>query len=404
MTEKQKSAADRTDGLLRRIEELESRLRKARRLESIGTLAGGIAHDFNNILFLIVGYSEMCLEQVEKDKTAGRYLEKILQAADRAKELTQQILLFSREGESEKRPLRVQPIIKESLKLLRSAVPSTVEIRQEIDKACGPVLCDPIQVRQLLLDLCTRVFEPMVETGGGVEVRLEELSPGKNGPSGSDDTAGGKRWVLLAVSGFGYSRPGGEDGKPAVQRGDSAERDDLALQSIIEAHGGFFEIETGADAGPAYHAYFPLMPPAREPDRMATDLKALGGNERILVVDDDQEVADMLVRMLQTLGYRVFVDYSAAEALERFTRSPGAFDLVATDLTMPGMTGTELVQNLTGIRPDLPVVLCSGISERAVSEKVRTKGIREIVLKPASQRQLAEAIRRALDEPRDTPE
>ncbi len=386
-------------GMCRRISELERQLRQAQRLESIGALAGGIAHDFNNILFLIVGYTEMCLGRMIHDGHSRKYLEKVLDAAGRAKTLIGQILSFSRDEESEKRPLHFQAVAKETLKLLRSSLPATIAIEARIGKDCPPVLGDPIRLRQILVALAAWTAETIRHGGGELAVVLDEAQSAQVRRRRDSES---RRFLRLAVSADACSRtPTNADGSRSPDRsaspGVGGEGLGLSIvRSIVSDHGGFMSVQAGRKT--SVEVFLPVFVPeqeAEEPERRQRE--TLCGTEHVLLVDDDPEVLDMVRTMLEGFGYRVTAAAGSEEALSLFFKDPERFDLVATDLTMPDLVGPQMVEELRKRRPGLPVVLCSGCSRKTAEARCRGAAVEAFVEKPAGAADIAGAIRRALE-------
>ena len=383
---------------------LERQLRQAQKMEAIGTLAGGIAHDFNNILSAIMGYSELSLMEAEEGSAISKNIEQVLRAARRARELVKQILAFSRQTEEERKPLQIQPILKEALKMLRSSLPATIDIKQHIDPEAGLIMGDPTQVHQVLMNLCTNAGHAMREKGGTLEVRLENVHV--------DDTFAkthrGVRpgpYVCLTVSdtGCGMSRDILERiFDPYFTTKEKGEGTGLGLavvSGIVRSYGGTITVYSTPGQGSTFHVYFPMLEEDRPlKEREELDFEPLPrGTERILFVDDEEVLVEIGSQMLESLGYNVTCRTSPLEALELFKAKPQAFDLVITDMTMPQMTGDKLAEKFLEIRPDLPIVLCTGFSEKITRQGVRALGIREFLMKPLVLKDLAVAVRKALE-------
>jgi CheY-like chemotaxis protein len=372
-------------------------------MEAIGTLAGGIAHDLNNILYPIIGYTEMTMDDVPEDSVPRSNLEEVLKAANRAKGLVQQILAFSRQIEQERKPLKIQPIIKEALKLLRASLPSTIKITQNIDEDCASTLADTIQIHQVMMNLCTNAYQAMHDKGGVLEVALTEVDIG-SGNLDPDLVLNPGQYLRLTVSDTGHGMehavmervfhpyfttkgPGGGTGMGLA-----------VVHGIVKGYGGDITVYSEREKGTTFHVYLPRIDTGTlEPKTIFKDL-VQKGNERILFVDDEAQIVRMVQQMLERLGYHVTARTSSVEALEAFRAQPDKFDLVITDLTMPNMTGTELTPKLVEIRPDIPIILCTGFSEVIAEEKAKAIGIREYLMKPVVQSEIAKSIRRVLDQ------
>ena len=385
---------------------LETQLIHSQKMQSIGTLAGGIAHDFNNILFPIMCLTEMTMDDVPEDSLARSNLAEVLKAANRAKDLVQQILTFSRQGEQERKLLRIQPIIKEVLKFLRGSLPSTIEINQNMDNECGAILSDPTQIHQVMMNLCTNAYHAMREKGGVLRVILTEVNIDSSDSGPNLDLNPGP-YVRLSVSDTGHGMDRAVMERifdPFFTTKDPGEGTGMGLSvvhGIIRSHGGNITVDSAPGEGATFHIYLPQIDTtAIAPETVSTG-PLPRGKERILLVDDEEQVVNMVRQMLERLGYHVTARTSSVEALEAFRAQPEKFDLVITDQTMPNMTGAELTKKLIAIRPDIPAILCTGFSEVISEEKAREIGISEYVMKPVVMSDIAKTIRRLLDQDKE---
>ena len=381
-------------------EKFERQLRHTHKMEAIGTLASGIAHDFNNVLTPILGYAGMVLEDLPEEGTARRHLAEVLAAARRAADLVRQILTFCRQSEQEFRPLRLQPIIKEALRLLRASVPTTIEIRQDIDAASGAVSADPTQIHQVVMNLCTNAYHAMRETGGVLGVALRQLAvePGdyavRLGLSPGD-------YVRIDVSDTGHGMTEAVRDRifePYFTTKGPGEGTGLGLSivdGIVRGHGGYVTVYSEAGRGSAFHVYLPCTPETARPTPAIVRAPTQGSNERILIVDDELAIATMVEAILAGLGYRVTALTSAVDALASFRAHPDDYDLVLTDQTMPHLTGTALARELRQIRPNVRIVLFSGFGE--LVNGAGAQGIDVFLSKPVLKADLVAAVRRALD-------
>ncbi len=383
-------------------EKVEARLQQAQKMEAVGVLAGGIAHDFNNILFPIMGRSEMLLEDLPEKSTARDHAAEIYRAACRARDLVNQILTFSRRSEHKKIPLRIQRELKEVLKLSRATIPSNIELRQDIAPDVEPVLADPTNIHQMIMNLVTNAYHAVEESGGWVSVSLHR----KESESGDLPNAllFPGPYALLAVSDSGCGIPREVMPRifePYFTTKGQEKGTGLGLSlvyGIVREHGGDIRVYSEPGKGSAFHVYLPLL--QREvPDETVEPPAAypLGGAERILFVDDEEAIVNLEAQMLERLGYRVAAYTGSKKALEAFAADPGAFDLVITDMAMPSMTGIQLARRLVAIRPDIPVILSSGYSDAITREEPAKSGIRAILHKPVTKGDLANTIRRVLD-------
>ena len=378
---------------------LEDRLRQAQKMEAIGTLAGGIAHDFNNILAAIIGFAELAKIVSEGNAEACDHMTEVLKASFRARDLVRQILTFSRRTESEFAPVDVHLIVKEALKLLRATLPSTIELRHAVGNP-GLVLGDPTQIHQIVMNLCANAYQAMPQ-GGTLEVTLaqacidaseaSELRPMAPGPC-----------LKLSVHDTGHGIDPGIMHRifdPYFTTKEKTKGTGLGLAVVhgaIKAHKGAIRVSSRLGEGTTFDVLLPLVNHAAQtqPD---TERTAPRGSEHILFVDDEPSIETLGRHLFEAFGYRVTTSRDPAEALERFRAAPGDFDLVITDMTMPGMTGDRLAQELMRIRPELPVVVCTGYNEHIDSERARALGIGALVMKPFLKDDLADLVRALLD-------
>jgi CheY-like chemotaxis protein len=369
-------------------------------MEAIGTLAGGIAHDFNNILGVIFGYAELAVEEVPPDSRSCKSVKRIIKAADKAKDLVQQILIFSRQVEQKQKPLRIAPIIKEAMKLLRSTLPSTIDFRINIGAEQSVVMADPTQIQQVVMNLCVNAGHAMRETGGILSITLEETR--LDADEAADKEINPGPYVLLSVKDTGHGIR--EDilkriFDPYFTTKEKEEGTGLGLavvHGIIKKHEGDISVTSVPAQGTVFEVFLPCVEDeAEEPVEELTPVP--GGSERILFIDDEQVLVEIARRMLEKLGYRVDARTGSVEAVEAFRNHPEAFDLVITDQTMPNMTGLQLVEEMRNIRPDIPIILCTGFSDVISKENYRSYGIDGFVLKPIIKREIATAIRSVLE-------
>ena len=379
--------------------ELEGKLRQAQKMEAIGTLAGGIAHDFNNILGAILGFTDMALLQSDPDAPIHDSLLHIRKGGKRAADLVQQILTFSRQSSTEKKQIALRPLIKESLQLLRASLPSTITINQELQAEDGLVLADATQLQQIIINLCTNAFQAMREHGGELTIRLEELPFTECGKILHLKTG---RCIRLIVADTG---PGIE---PAVlerifdpffttkEPGEGTGMGLSVVHGIIRDLGGEITVDSTVGLGAAFTVLLPVVEPdGEEEEEVQAPLPM--GTEHILVVDDEKDILTTSKMMLSHLGYTVSVNPNPAAMLEQIEKGEFACDLVVTDQTMPQLTGLEFTQGLHRLQPELPVILCTGYSDRVNDESVRVAGGVGLLMKPVELRDLAIMIRDALD-------
>ena len=391
------------EGILQDITErktMESRFLQSQKMEAVGKLAGGIAHDFNNILAAIIGYTEIAhgkLLQRELD----RYLREVLNAADRAKNLVAQILAFSRKAEKEIKPVDISSLIAESLRLLRAAIPSTIEIRREISPSVGEVLADPTQLHQVMMNLFTNAAYAMRDNGGILEVGLSstditpdilplfpDLKPGPHVKLKVSDTGAGIAPDILSkiFDPFFTTKKAGEGTGLGLS----------VVYGIVKECGGTVTVLSEPGRGSTFTVYLPAIEHSAEAANEPAG-PVPKGKGRIIFVDDEEALVRIGKEMLQGLGYEVIGVPSSLGALELFRAQPDQFDLVITDMTMPGMTGKELATNLLKIRPDIPIILCTGFSEIITEDEAKSIGIREFTTKPFNLRSIAGLVRKALE-------
>ena len=385
--------------------ELEKMLFQAQKMESIGTLAGGIAHDFNNILFPIIGHAEILLMDTPEDSPFKDSLNQIYTSALRAKSLVKQILTFSRQESSELILMKIQSIIKEALKLIRSTIPTTIEINQDIHPDCGMIKADPTQIHQIVMNLATNAYHAMEEAGGEMKVSLKEtefgtldivnpyLAPGAYACLTVADTGKGmdKNLTDKIFDPFFTTKPIGKGTGMGLS----------VVHGIVTAMGGAIHVYSEPGKGTEFHVYLPVEKSLSETQVTNSKAEIQGGTEQILIVDDEEAILIMEKRMLERLGYQVTSRTSSIEALEAFQANPDKFDLIITDMAMPNMPGDKLSVELTRIRPDIPVLLCTGFSEVMSEEKAASLGIKGFLFKPIVMKDLAQKLRDVLDETKD---
>ncbi len=380
---------------------VEAHLRQAQKVEALGTLAGGIAHDFNNILGIIFGYAEMAGMEVAGGTRLHNELQEILNAGKRAKELVQQILAFSRQSEKEKKPIQIGLVVKEALKMLRASLPSTIEIESDVATE-AIVMADPTQIHQILMNLCTNAGHAMGESGGALQVSLTDLHFTSEAarPFGLEPG----HYARLTVKDTGH----GID--PAIkerifdpffttkEHGVGTGLGLAVVQGIVKNHGGAIEVESIPGKGASFEVFFPARHIA--PVLEAVETAPLPrGREKLLVVDDEPQLALVITKMLRRLGYEVDHRTSALEALEAFRHRAGEkpYDLMITDMTMPHLTGIDLARRILEIEPGCPIILVTGFSEKIHVENVKGLGIRALLMKPVIMKDLAERVREVLD-------
>ncbi len=380
---------------------MEARLQQAQKMESIGTLAGGIAHDFNNILFPIVGNTEMLLEDIPQNSSLRGNLNEVFNAAMRAKDLVKQILAFSRQDSHEIKLMRIQPVIKEALTLIRSTIPTSIEIKQAISHDCGIIKADPTQIHQVVMNLATNAYHAMEDTGGVLKVNLKEIELGNQDLPSPDMKPGPYACLIIADSGTGI-----DDNVidkifdpyfTTKEQGKGTGMGLAVIHGIIQNAGGNIQVYSDPNKGTEFHVCLPVVQSSFEQQETQTTELLQRGTEQILLVDDEDAIAFMEKQMLERLGYSVVSRTSSIEALEAFRVNPDNFDLVITDMAMPNMSGDKLASELIKIRSDIPILLCTGFSEKIPAEKAKSMGIKGFLMKPIVKKDLSNMVREMLD-------
>ncbi|MDQ1355007.1 MAG: Histidine kinase [Acidobacteriota bacterium] len=379
---------------------LEKQLRHSQKLEAIGTLAGGIAHDFNNILGIIMGFTELSLDDTGEDSLVHRNLKQIYYAATRAKDLVQQILTFSRQIDDKKVPIRISTVVKNVLKLLRATLPTTIEIRQKIAEDDGIVLTDEIQIQQVMMNLCINAQQAMESEGGILEILLQNVFLDTDYIKGKDLKPG--LYVKLSVidTGQGISS---ENIKrifdPYFTTKGPGEGTGLGLSvvhGIVKNHGGDISVYSEPGRGTAVHIFLPVTD-TEEAAYTEESHPLAKGNEYLLFIDDESALVEIGTRILENLGYQVEAWTNSTEALNSFRQAPWKYNLVITDQAMPILTGLQLAGEMRRTRPDIPVILCTGFSDTINDENYKNHGINAYVMKPMVKKEIAAVIRKVLD-------
>jgi PAS domain S-box-containing protein len=412
---------------------LEGQIRQLYKMEALGTLAGGVAHDFNNILSAIIGYTELALLDTAEGSRMNRNLMGVLQASERATDLVKQILTFSRQSEQMRHPIQISSLVKEALKLLRSSIPTTIEIRSRVPSQHAPILAEPTQIHQIVMNLCTNAAHAMEAEGGVLEVTLDELSEEKFASTGP---LAGKLAPGATVKAGGNNAGGNEaDGKNRRGSGEMGAGSYLHLQvrdsghgipekiidsifdpyfttkgvgegtgmglsvvlGIVKTCGGEITVQSNSGKGTTFDIYLPQV--QAEVASAADETAFLAtGSERILFIDDEPTLVILGKQLLERLGYSVSTFTSSQEALAAFKEAPQHFDLVMTDMTMPDLTGDKLARAILKIRPEMPIILCTGFSRLINEERARSLGIHSFLMKPLTLPQIATVVRDALDQ------
>lgn len=383
-------------------EEMATKLQQAQKMEAIGTLAGGIAHDFNNILSVILGYTEMAKEDSLSDSAIVGDLDMVLEAGNRAKNLVQQILAFSRQEQTKFGLFKPAHIVTETIKMLRPTFPSTININQDIEIFTSSIFADPSQFNQILVNLCTNAFHAMEKTGGDLDICLKEIYL-ESGNLILEQNHNPGTYVQLSIRDSGHGIPKDVKDKifdPYFTTKDPGKGTGMGLSiihGIVKSFGGFIAFNSEMDKGSTFHVFIPLSDKEQTSGNNSEE-RVSTGKENILFVDDEQILAEMGKTMLERLGYNVTTKSSSLEALTTFHNHHDQFDLVITDQTMPGMTGADLARRMIQIRPDIPIILCTGFSSIISEEGAKAIGIKGFAYKPVTKEDLSKLIRKVLNE------
>jgi PAS domain S-box-containing protein len=380
---------------------LTARLQQSQKMEAIGTLAGGIAHDFNNILGAILGYAEMIRDDCPADSIIANDINQVIKAGNRAKELVKQILAFSHQSEAIRLPVQPATIIKEAVKMLRASLPTTITIEQDIEPDAGVILADPTQIHQILMNLGTNAFHAMELTGGVLSISLHKTTLSET-DLGLEKHMQPGNFIQLSV------RDNGMGIAPEIREkifdpyfttkgvGKGTGMGLAMVHGIVQSYGGSIACDSQVGEGTVFHITLPVAETDSVEEDESEELIPVG-REHILLIDDEEMLAEMSKTMLERLGYRVTTETNSIEALVTFRKQPHLFDLIITDQTMPGMTGMDLARLMLQLRPDLPIILCTGYSTLISEEKVKSYGIKGFALKPVTKEGLGRLVRQVLE-------
>jgi len=381
-------------------EHIEAQLRQAQKMEALGTLTGGIAHDFNNILAAIIGFTEIVRDHIAEEDRDRRHLDRVLEAGLRGRELIKRMLAFSRKTEQEKKPVLLSGIVTETVKFVRSSTPATISIRTGVKDGPGMVFADPVQIQQVVLNLCTNAVQAMREKGGVLDVEVSDRTVDE--PEGVRRGMKPGPYVKLAV------RDTGAGISPSImnkifdpffttkQVGEGTGLGLSVVHGIVHQHEGYIFAESEAGLGSTFTVYLPMVQAELSGEDL-TEQQVPSGTERVLFVDDEELLAEMGRDMLEDLGYQMTVTTSSSEALALFRTDPGRFDLVITDVTMPEITGVELAREMRAVRADIPIIMCTGFSHLVDADAAKTAGVMAFTMKPLTKQEIAKTIRTVLD-------
>ena len=381
---------------------LETQLQQAQKMEAIGTLAGGIAHDFNNILSGIFGFAQLAKNHVADPEKANKDIERIIDGAQKASDLVQQILTFSRKSTNKKQPLIISVVIKEALKLLRASIPTTIAIEKNIISR-AVIMADPTKIHQIIMNLCTNAFHSMQDAGGVLTVELIDKEITRNDSISRLKILPGK-YLRLEV---GDTGPGIDpeildnifDPYFTTKKAGKGTGMGLAVvHGIVKEHRGHIQVLNKPGTGSSFHVYFPVSEEfVHDIPKIKKDILP-GGSERIMLIDDEETILEVTKIFLEHYGYKVYTFSDGVQAMEVFKKNPYSFDLVITDMTMPGMTGEKLAIEILKIRSDLPIIICSGYSGKISGDRARAIGIKKFLAKPIPMNDLARTIRDLLND------
>ncbi len=386
---------------------LSRQLQQSQKMEAIGTLAGGIAHDFNNILAIIIGYTEIAkvnakAECLTRNCPVFKNLDHVLQASERAKELVRQILTFSRQQDDDKKPLQIGPVIKEALILLRASLPQSIEMRTNLACADAQVLANATQLHQIIMNLGTNAHHAMRETGGILTVEVEQVEIEEFDKKSKGLLLAAGRYLLLKVCDNGCGMEQSMLDKifdpyfTTKPLGQGTGMGLAVVHGIVKSHEGLIRVYSEPGKGTSFLIYLPQLLAKPDDPVLQCNEEIPMGTEKILLVDDEALVAEMQAKLLESLGYTVTYKTDPQQMLQLFTADPSAYDLILTDMTMPKMNGAILTEKILAIRPDMPIILCTGFSELINERKARSLGVKAFAMKPLVRKSIAELVRKAL--------
>ena len=383
---------------------LAEQLRQSQKMEAIGTLAGGVAHDFNNILAAILGYTELTLFHSSMDAKGKRHLEGIVTAVERAKKLVNQILTFSKKGEEYHSPIKINEVVLEAINLLKKTIPATISFKLDIDSDLDTVMADPTQIHQVIMNLCTNAYHSMPNYTGIINVSLKQVRVDSDTAAKNTNLRPGQ-YILLTVADTGAGIPAEiidrifEPFFTTKKQGKGTGMGLAVVHGIVENHGGAIEIKSVVGKGTTFEIFFPLMQKQvinrQEKDQEPVNTK---GKERLLWIDDEVILAELGKESLEAYGYTVTSTTSPIDALTLFAAAPHSYDLIITDQTMPEMPGNVLAKKILHIRPDTPIIICTGYSALLDEDTVKKIGVKALLMKPLTANVLNKEIRQILDD------
>ncbi len=382
-------------------EKLINQLHQAQKMEAIGTLSGGIAHDFNNILSGIFGYAQLAKNHINDPKTATAYVNEIINGATKAAELVQQILTFTRKSTQEKKPLRIYIVVKEAVKLLRASIPTTIDIMENIHSR-AKVMADSGKIHQVVMNLCTNAYQAMRDTGGTLSVGLTEIKIKNRGSIPRLNVMPGN-YIRLEVKDTGQGMTRETMSKifepyfttKAANKGTGIGL--AVVKGIVDEFKGYIEVDSRKGKGASFKVFFPIIQEKTGVETTKPERTILyQGSERILLVDDDKNILNTNRKLLEYHGYRVSSFLNVMAAFQEFEKDPLKFDLIVSDVTMPGMTGDVFSKKVLALRPGTPIILCSGFNENISEKKLQDIGVRKFLHKPIIKHELVSEIQHIL--------
>ena len=383
------------------LKSMEEELRQAHKMESIGTLAGGIAHDFNNILGIVIGNTELAMEDLAEDHPAKIYVRKVKTASLRAKDVVRQLLSFSRKSESARKPISILPVVMESVQLLRASISSDIKIHTEIAESTGFIKADPTQMQQVLINLATNAAQAMDKKGGVITIAAKQIDAAFE-PLDMDEDVSTGRYVRITVRDTGSGIDPGIRSRifdPYFTTKEVGKGSGMGLSivhGIVKGHEGLISVKSRPGQGTVVAVAIPVSEEIRAIEKKVPDTVPKG-SEKILFVDDESAIVVLVGEMLTRLGYQVETCLNPIEALERFKEAPNQFDLVITDMTMPDINGLQLFDQLKAVRNDIPVIVCTGFSSKIDESESSNLGISAVIMKPVERKEMARSIRQVLD-------
>jgi len=381
---------------------MEVQLHQAQKMESIGNLAGGIAHDFNNLLYPIIGFAEMLKEDLPPESSEHENAQEIFNAGKRGGELVKQILAFSRQSDHKLQPVRIQKILNEVLKLTRSSIPSDIEMHQDIQPDCGSVMAEATQLHQISMNLITNAYHAVEEASGTISVQLKEIK--MNAGELKDSPLKSGKYAMLSISDNGSGIPRNlinnifEPYFTTKEKGKGTGLGLAVVYGIVKEHKGDIKVYSEEGKGTTFNVYIPLMKKTTGTTTNDPISVLPTGTESLLLVDDEKSVVRLEKQILERLGYNVVTQSSSIKALEVFKSNPNKYDLVITDMTMPGMTGDKLAKEILSIKLEMPIIICTGFSERINKEQADDIGVNGFLMKPVVKSEMAQMVRKVLDD------